>query len=116
MPARLWNYVVLITVMVAGTSGALMPSFAQAKDQMPTFDLDRIIDLALERNPAIASARSVIEQNEGRRIQAGAYPNPTIGAQTADATIQDPRNGDRITERGCDATSDGGMAGHAGGP
>ena len=76
-----------------------MPSFAQAKDQTPTFDLDRIIDLALERNPAIASARSVIEQNEGLRTQAGAYPNPTIGAQTADATIQDPRNGDRITER-----------------
>jgi len=86
-------------VMAAGTSGALMPSFAQAKDQTPTFDLERIIDLALERNPAIASARSVIEQNEGLRTQAGAYPNPTIGAQTADATIQDPRNGDRITER-----------------
>ena len=99
MPARLWNYVVLMIVMAAGTSGALMPSFAQAKDQTPTFDLDRIIDLALERNPAIASARSVIEQNEGLRTQAGAYPNPTIGAQTADATIQDPRNGDRITER-----------------
>ena len=85
--------------MVAGTSGTLMPSFAQAKDQTPTFDLDRIIDLALERNPAIASAQSVIEQNEGRRTQAGAYPNPTIGAQTADATIRDPSNGDRITER-----------------
>jgi cobalt-zinc-cadmium efflux system outer membrane protein len=99
MLARFWIFTVLMTVLVAGTSGALAPSFAQAKDQTPTFDLDRIIDLALERNPAIASARSVIEQNEGLRTQAGAYPNPTIGAQTADATIQDPRNGDRITER-----------------
>ena len=99
MLARFWIFTVLMTVLVAGTSGALVPSFAQAKDQTPTFDLDRIIDLALERNPAIASARSVIEQNEGLRTQAGAYPNPTIGAQTADATIQDPRNGDRITER-----------------
>jgi cobalt-zinc-cadmium efflux system outer membrane protein len=99
MLARFWIFTVLMTVLVAGTSGALAPSFAQAKDQTPTFDLERIIDLALERNPAIASARSVIEQNEGLRTQAGAYPNPTIGAQTADATIQDPRNGDRITER-----------------
>ena len=101
MPARLWNCVVVIAVMVAvATSGTLMPSFAQAKDQMPTFELDRIIELALERNPAIASARSVIEQNEGRRTEAGAYPNPTVGFQTADATIRDPSNGVRLMERG----------------
>jgi len=100
MPARLWNCVVLMTVMVAGTSGTLMPSFAQAKEETRTFDLDRIIDLALERNPMIAGAQSVIQQNEGSQIQAGAYPNPTIVAQTADAAIRDPRNGDRITERG----------------
>ena len=100
MPARLWKCVVLMTVMVAGTSGTLMPAFAQAKEETRTFDLERIIDLALERNPMIAGAQSVIQQNEGSQIQAGAYPNPTIVAQTADATIQDPRNGDRITERG----------------
>jgi outer membrane protein, heavy metal efflux system len=100
MPARLWSYAVIITVMVAGTSGMLMPSFAQAKDPMPTFELDRIIELALERNPAIATARSVVEQNEGGQIQAGAYPNPLITAQTADAAIRDPSNGVRILERG----------------
>jgi cobalt-zinc-cadmium efflux system outer membrane protein len=98
MPARLWNFVVLMTVM--GMSGALMPSFAQAKEQMPTFDLDRIIDLALERNPTIAGAQSVIEQNEGRRTEAGAYPNPTIGAQTANAALRDPSTGTRFTEYG----------------
>ena len=100
MPARLWNCVVLMTVMVAGTSGTLMPSFAQAKEETRTFDLDRIIDLALERNPMIAGAQSVIQQNEGSQIQAGAYPNPTIVAQTGNAAIRDPSNGDRITERG----------------
>jgi len=104
MPARLWKCVilmtVLMTVMVTGTSGMLMPSYAQVKAQMPTFDLDRIIDLALERNPAILGAQSAIEQNEGRQVQAGAYPNPTVGLQTADATIRDPSNGIRIIERG----------------
>jgi len=100
MPARLWNCVVLMTAMVAGTGGILIPSFAQAKDPMPTFELDRIIDLALERNPLIAGAQSVIAQNEGRRTEAGAYPNPTIGLQTADATIRDPSNGVRLMERG----------------
>ena len=99
MPARLWICVVLMTVMVAGTSGMPMPSFAQAKEQMPTFDLDRIIDLALERNPTILGAQSVIEQNEGRRTEAGAYPNPTIGAQTANAAIRDPSNGVRLDRK-----------------
>jgi cobalt-zinc-cadmium efflux system outer membrane protein len=99
MPARLWNGVVAIAVMVAvAASGALLPSFAQAKEPMLTFDLDRIIDLALERNPAIASARSVIEQNEGGQIQAGAYPNPTIGAGTGTGANRDPSNGERRTE------------------
>ena len=98
MLARFWNCAVLMTVMVAGASGTLLPSFAQAKEQTPTFELDRIIDLALERNPAIASARSVIEQNEGRQIQAGAYPNPTVGYQTANGLIRDPSNGDNRIE------------------
>jgi cobalt-zinc-cadmium efflux system outer membrane protein len=100
MPARLWKCVVLMTVMVAGTSGTLMPSFAQAKEQMPTFDLDRIIDLALERNPAILGAQSVIEQNEGLRTQAGAYPNPTIGGNTGSGMLRDPSTGPRVTEYG----------------
>jgi outer membrane protein, heavy metal efflux system len=98
MLARLWNCAVLMIVMAAGASGTLLPSFVQAKEQTPTFDLDHIINLALERNPAIAGAQSVIEQNEGRRIEAGAYPNPTIGAQTANAALRDPTNGTRLTE------------------
>jgi cobalt-zinc-cadmium efflux system outer membrane protein len=89
-----------MTVMVAGTSGTLIPSFAQAKEQMPTFDLDRIIDLALERNPAILGAQSVIEQNEGRQTQAGAYPNPTIGGQTGSGALRDPSIGPRVNEYG----------------
>jgi cobalt-zinc-cadmium efflux system outer membrane protein len=89
-----------MTVMMTGVSGTLLSSFAQAKEQMPTFDLDRIIDLALERNPAILGAQSAIEQNEGRQVQAGAYPNPTIGAQTANAALRDPSTGSRMNEYG----------------
>ncbi|MEP6891445.1 MAG: TolC family protein, partial [Nitrospirota bacterium] len=68
--------------------------------QTSTFTLDRIIDLALERNPAILGAKSVIEQNEGMRTQAGAYPNPTIGGQTGSGTLRDPSVGPRVTEYG----------------
>ncbi len=99
MPARRWNWVLLITVVMTIT-GTLMPSFAQAKDPMPTFDLDRIIELALERNPSIASAQSMIEQNEGQQVQAGAYPNPTVGFQGGAGAIRDPSNGISVFERG----------------
>lgn len=99
MLVRLWHCAVLMAVMVLGMGGSLMPPFAQAKEQMPTFDLDHIINLALERNPTIAGAQSVIEQNEGRQIQAGAYPNPTITVQTADAALRDPSVGRRMGER-----------------
>jgi outer membrane protein, heavy metal efflux system len=99
MLARFWNCAVLIAVIVAGASGTLLLSFAQAKEQMPTFELDRIIDLALERNPAIAGARSVIEQNEGGQIQAGAYPNPTLSGGTGSGALRDPSTGGpRVTE------------------
>ncbi|MDZ4734519.1 MAG: TolC family protein [Nitrospirota bacterium] len=100
MPARFWNCVVLMTVMVTGATGTLMPSFAQVKEQMPTFDLDRIIDLALERNPTIARAEGVIQQNEGGQVQAGAYPNPTISTQTARAALREPSSGTSLTEYG----------------
>ncbi len=101
MLARFLTFLALMTVLVAGASGTLMPSFgAQAKDPIPMFELDRIIELALERNPAIAGARSVIEQNEGRRTKAGAYPNPQITAQFADATIRTARTGSRAVENG----------------
>jgi len=100
MLARFLTFLILMTLML-GASGTLMPSFgAQAKDPIPMFELDRIIDLALERNPAISGARSVIEQNEGRRTKAGAYPNPQITAQFADATIRTARTGARAVENG----------------
>ena len=99
MLARLWNCALLMIVMVAGASGTLLPSLAQAKEQTPTFDLDHIINLALERNPAIAGAQSVIQQDEGRRTQAGAYPNPTLGGGTGSGALRDPTTGGpRVSE------------------
>lgn len=99
MPARFLNWVIAVmTVMVAGTSGALLPSLVQGKEPLPTFELDRIIDLALERNPLIAGAQSVILQSEGLRTQAGAFLNPTVAYQTANGLIRDPSNGDNRIE------------------
>lgn len=109
MLTHFWHCGILMIVMVGGAGGILMPPLAQAKDplptaqmkdQVPTFELDRIIGFALERNPMIASAQSVIEQNQGRRTQAGAYPNPAVTAQFADATVRTARTGARAVENG----------------
>jgi outer membrane protein, heavy metal efflux system len=99
MPARLWKYAVLMAMLVAAMNGMPISSFAQVKEPVPTFELDRIIDLALERNPTIAGAHSVIQQDEGRRTQAGAYPNPTIAGGTGSGALRDPSTGGpRVTE------------------
>jgi outer membrane protein, heavy metal efflux system len=99
MLARFFMCTLVMTVFVAGASGTPESSFAQTKEQTSTFTLDRIIDLALERNPTIAGARSVIEQNEGGQIQAGAYPNPTLSGGTGSGALRDPTTGGpRVTE------------------
>ena len=49
-----------------------------AEPTRPTYDLLRVIDLAVERNPVMAGAQGVIDQSTGQRVTAGAYPNPTI--------------------------------------
>lgn len=100
MLARFLFFSAVMAVFIAGASGTPVPTFAQTKEQASTFTLDRIIDLALERNPIIAGARSVIEQSEGMRTQAGAYPNPTIGGQTGSGVLRDPSTGPRVTEYG----------------
>src|SRR6476659_1162698 len=49
-----------------------------AEPSEKTYVLPDIIGLAIERNPVVAGAMAVIDQNTGQRTAAGAYPNPTI--------------------------------------
>lgn len=51
-----------------------------AQSTLRVEDLER---MALDRNPAVAAANATVRAAEGRRVQAGLYPNPTIG-YTAD--------------------------------
>lgn len=63
-----------------------------------TYDLNQVITLALERNPVMASAEGIVQQNQGQQIAAGAYPNPSITGQTGHGMIRDPSIGVEITE------------------
>ena len=100
MPAWIWKYIGalnILTVCSLVQHGALYAQ-PQLNAEQPTFTLDHIVNLALQRNPVIAGAEGVIQQNEGRSVEAGAYPNPTITTQTANAALRDPSNGTRLTE------------------
>jgi cobalt-zinc-cadmium efflux system outer membrane protein len=64
----------------------------------PEYEMTAIVDLALKFNPAIAGAEANLQQSEGQRIIAGAYPNPTILGQTGGGAIRDPSTGGSINE------------------
>ena len=65
----------------------------------PIYNLNSIIELALERNPTMAGAKASIEQTRGQQVLAGAYPNPSIMGSAGRGSIRDPSTGVSITER-----------------
>jgi len=58
----------------------------QGKTPLRLEDLER---MALESNPTLAQAASNVRAAEGRKLQSGLYPNPTIGA-TGDENTPGP--------------------------
>jgi cobalt-zinc-cadmium efflux system outer membrane protein len=75
------RYVASVTAVFSGIAITLIGSPLKvegAESPRQSYDLLRIIDLAVERNPVMAGARGMIDQNVGQRVTAGAYPNPTI--------------------------------------
>ena len=78
-------------------SGA--PAFAaNAQPPSAAYTLTEVVDLALERNPTVTGAEGFIQQQKGVRIQAGAYPNPTVYGQSGRGTLRDPSTGTDLTE------------------
>lgn len=89
-PTVLWTCLVLC----AGTGG-----FDPAHAAPPaTFELEPILQLALERNPVMAGAQGTLDQQKGHQIGAGAYPNPIVGGQGGRGSVREPSNGLSITE------------------
>lgn len=95
------HFFLLFLVMVIGEASAWVmgapPPYA-AEPPAQVYELDEIIALALERNPAVAGAEGIVEQSRGQRIAAGAYPNPSIIGQGGRGVIRDPSNGFVIGE------------------
>lgn len=54
---------------------------AQAASPAPAFTLAELEQLALANNPTLSQAAARIEMSRGKALQAGLYPNPTVGYQ-----------------------------------
>jgi len=51
----------------------------QPADPSPTLSLAELEAMALHGNPTLAQAAAIVEASYGKALQAGLYPNPTIG-------------------------------------
>jgi len=60
----------------------------------PNYSLPDIIALTLERNPSVTWAQGLVDQRVGQRVTAGAYPNPSINANSGHGEIRDAGRAD----------------------
>ena len=78
----------------------ICPSISEAVESAsPIYNLDSIIELALDRSPTMSGAKASIEQSRGQQILASAYPNPSISGGAGPGAIRDPTTGVSIIER-----------------
>ena len=63
--------------------GMQMPQTAEPQQPPtnagPAYTLDQLQQLAIDHNPTLKQAQAEIRAAEGRKRQAGIYPNPTVG-------------------------------------
>lgn len=93
------NFSILVLVgLVMHLSGINMMKADGAERPTLTYELNQVINLALERNPVMVGAEGIVQQSQGQRILAGAYPNPSITGQSGHGMLRDPSLDVGITE------------------
>ena len=91
---------VLYLLVLSGTTNAFAETPVDSPNHFtPLFTLDEILSIGLQHNPILAEGHSLIEQREGKAVQAATYPNPTISLQGGRGSVRDPSMGTSITER-----------------
>lgn len=81
--------------LVAAFTVVTVCSLSHAAEESPgLYTLEGIVRLALERNPVMAGAQASIDQSAGRRVAAGAYPNPTLSGNSGHGEIRDAGRAD----------------------
>ncbi len=97
----MWFKQILGFIVLCGLSWqpVLAADVETPRAAVPTFTLEDILSMALEHNPLVGESEGFIEQKEGHKLSAAAYPNPTLSFQSGRGTVRDPSVGISITER-----------------
>lgn len=93
MPSETVTPVEKLTPPVAptGREEQTTPSAQQPSvDQEPMLRLEDLERMALESNPTVAQSEASIRAVEGRRRQAGAFPNPVVGYMGEELGVRAP--------------------------
>ncbi len=69
----------LAALLVAFWPAQVKSGITQQESSQRTLRLEDLERMALENNPTIAQAEAAVRAAEGRRVQAGLYPNPILG-------------------------------------
>ena len=96
----MWCKPIMLLIILCGLTwhSALAADVAIPQPAVPTFSLQDILSMALEKNPLVTESEGIIEQKEGNKLSASAYPNPTLSFQSGRGTVKDP-SGITLTER-----------------
>ncbi|MBS0160810.1 MAG: TolC family protein [Nitrospira sp.] len=73
----------------AGLCASPSTSLTDQAGTEPVYSLQRVLDLALARNPTVASAESTIDQNRGQQVAAYTYLNPSVNANSGRGKMRD---------------------------
>ena len=96
----MWFKQIVLLIVLCGLSwhSALAAEVSTPQAAVLTFSLQDILAMTLENNPLVIESEGFIEEKEGNKISAAAYPNPTFYFQSGRGTVKDP-TGITLTER-----------------
>ena len=74
VPAALCIALLISTAMAQQTNNPQMP-----ENKLPGLTLEALEQMAIKHNPTLGQAEAAVQAAEGRRRQAGLWPNPIVG-------------------------------------
>ncbi len=79
--------VLLVVCLSPQVQGEGTKSHSKPQEALRLEDLER---MALEKNPTLSQAAAAVHAAEGRKVQAGLYPNPILGYLGEEITVRRP--------------------------
>ncbi len=92
--------IIILLVLFCSIDLSRLHATARAAESRATsYSLSEVLTLALKHSPVMTGVEAVLEENQGRKMAADAYLNPTVTGSAGRGSIRDPRTGASITER-----------------